>query len=52
MAPMPVLLPGKCHGERSLGGYSPWITKVLDMTEQLTLSLFQIKPFKILFSPG
>ena len=33
-------------------GYSSWITKVLDMTEQLTLSLFQIKLFKILFSPG
>ena len=20
----PVFLPGKCHGQRSLGGYSPW----------------------------
>ena len=22
--PTPVLLPGKCHGQRSLVGYSPW----------------------------
>ena len=24
MAPTPVLLPGKSHGQRSLVGYSPW----------------------------
>jgi len=24
MAPVPVLLPGKSHGWRSLAGYSPW----------------------------
>ena len=43
----PVFLPGKSHGQRSLGwgrggegGYSPWGHKELDMTEQLTLSLF------------
>ena len=39
MAPTPVLLPGKSHGQRSLTGYSPWGHKELDMTEQLTLSL-------------
>ena len=22
--PSPVLLPGKCHGQRSLAGYNPW----------------------------
>ena len=32
--PTPVLLPGKYHGQRSLGGYSPWGLKELDMTEQ------------------
>ena len=29
----PVFLPGKCHGQRSLAGYSPWGHKELDMTE-------------------
>ena len=24
MAPTPVFLPGKSHGQRSLAGYSPW----------------------------
>ena len=24
MAPTPVLLPGKSHGQRSLVGFSPW----------------------------
>ena len=28
--PTPVLLPGKSHGWRSLGGYSPWGHKELD----------------------
>ena len=32
---IPVLLPGKFHGWRSLVGYSPWDCKELDMTEQL-----------------
>ena len=25
--PTPVFLPGKSHGQRSLAGYSPWLTK-------------------------
>ena len=25
--PTPVFLPGKSHGRRSLGSYSPWVTK-------------------------
>ena len=29
--PIPVLLPGKFHGQRSLVGYSPWGHKELDM---------------------
>ena len=33
--PIPVFLPGKSHGQRSLVGYSPWGRKELDMTEQL-----------------
>ena len=31
----PVLLPGKSHGQRSLGSYSPWGRKELDTTERL-----------------
>jgi len=33
--PIPVFLPGKSHGQKSLGGYSPWIQKESDTTEQL-----------------
>ena len=35
IAPTPVLLPGKSHGQRSLVGCSPWGRKELDTTEQL-----------------
>ena len=35
--PTPVSLPGKCHGQRSLEGYSPWGRKESDTNEQLTL---------------
>ena len=31
--PIPLLLTGKSHEERSLVGYSPWDCKELDMTE-------------------
>ena len=33
LATHPVFLPGKCHGQRSLVGYSPWGCKALDTTE-------------------
>ena len=33
VATHPVFLPGKCHGQRSLGDYSPWAHKLLEMTE-------------------
>ena len=33
--PMPVFLPGKSHGQRSLVGYSPWGLKESDATERL-----------------
>ena len=38
--PTPVFLPGKCHGQRSLEGYSPWGHKESDMTELLTHVLY------------
>ena len=31
--PIPVFLPGKPHGQRSLAGYSPWGHKEPDVTE-------------------
>ena len=31
--PTPVFLPGECHGQRSLVGYSPWGHKELDVTD-------------------
>ena len=34
--PTPALLPGKFHGQRYLGDYSPWDGKKSDMTERLT----------------
>ena len=36
--PPPVFLPRKSHGYRRLAGYSPWVRKESDMTEQLTLT--------------
>ena len=33
--PTAVFLPGECHGQRSLVGYSPWGLKGSDTTEQL-----------------
>ena len=31
---MPVLMPGESHGQKNLGGYSPWGHKESDMTER------------------
>ena len=36
--PIPVILPGESHGQRSLTGYSPWGCKESGMTEQLSLT--------------
>ena len=41
--PTPVFLPGEFYGQRSLAGYSPWGCKESDMTERLSLFLFQLK---------
>ena len=34
--PIPVFLPEKSHGQRSLEGYSPWSNKELNTTYQLS----------------
>ena len=36
--PTPVFLPGEFHGQRSLGGYSPWGHKESGTTERLSIS--------------
>ena len=36
-----VFLPEEFHGQRNLGGYSPWGRKEWDKTEQLTLSFLK-----------
>ena len=33
--PTPVFLPGESHGQRSLGGYSPWGRRESNTTERL-----------------
>ena len=44
-----LFLPGKSHGRRSLGGYSPWGCKESDMTEQPThtLCMYSLKKKKM-----
>ena len=39
----PLLLPGKCHGQRSLIGYSPWGRKESDTTERIHFTSFLAK---------
>ena len=34
--PIPVFLPEKFHGQKSLAGYSPWDCNELETTEQLS----------------
>ena len=36
--PIPVILPGESHGQRSLAGYSAWGCKESGTTEQLSLT--------------
>ena len=38
------ILPGKVHGQRSLGGYSPRGRKELDMTEHSTAVCLHLQP--------
>ena len=40
--PIPVFLPGKSHGQKSLAGNSPWALKHLDTTEKAHKSLSPI----------
>ena len=42
-----VFLPEESYGQRSLAGYSPWVHKESDMTEQLTLSLSKYIQFSL-----
>ena len=44
--PTPVFLLGKSHGQRSLVGYSPWVSE-LDMTAHLSTSMITEALFTI-----
>ena len=48
--PLQLFLPGKFHGQKSLAGYSLWVLKKLDTTEQPnTHSLFLVNvPFSLI----
>ena len=46
--PIPIFLPGKLHGKRSLVGYSAWGRKESDMTEPWSLSDDKIPNYKSL----
>ena len=64
--PMPVFLPGKSHGQRSLAGYCPWhrrrvrhdlVTKTRTKVKQMPQSSHKPTPFSLstvssLFSPA
>ena len=43
--PTPVFLPGEFHGQKSLVGYSQWVSKELEMIEQLTLLEKELRLF-------
>ena len=43
--PTPVFLPGEFHGQKSLGGYSPWSHKELDTTERPTPCFYSGRDF-------
>ena len=38
--PTPVFLPGESHGQRSVVGYSPWVHRESDATEQLSMPAY------------
>ena len=48
--PTPVFLTGEFHGQRRLGGYSPWGGKESDKTEWLILSLSLLLIESFIFS--
>ena len=51
MAPPPVLLPGKSHGQRSLVGWSPWGLEESDTTERLHFHFFTFMHWRRKWQP-
>ena len=45
--PTPVFLPGKSHGQRSLGGYSPWGRKELYTTDHTYTQTHHTHPSRL-----
>ena len=50
--PIPVFMPGKYHGQRSLVGYTPWDCKRSDTTEWLHFISFHFISFHFMCSIG
>ena len=46
--PTPVLLPGKSHRQKSLGGYGPGNCKELYMTEHAHHEIYPLLPYSVL----
>ena len=49
--PTPVFLSGKFHGQKSLGGYSPWDRKGSDTTEHTSKHIRKLKVTLLTFKP-
>ena len=49
--PTPVFLPGRCHGQRSLAGYSPWGCKESDVTEHTEVCAMSLSYCKASYHP-
>ena len=54
MAPVPVFMPGKFHGQRFLVGYRPWGHKKSDTAEhsRMHCAMYQLTMCKLIFSHG
>ena len=48
--PTPVFLPGECHRQRSLVGYSPWGCKESDTTERLNFHFLTFRAYLLLLT--
>ena len=51
-SPLQYLLPGKCHGQRSLAGYSLWGCKEADMMEHAYSAFFMVQLSHLYMTTG
>ena len=48
----PVFLPGECHGQRSLAGYCPWVTKSWTQLSGYQILYESVIHFELIFVMG